>query len=431
MIYELCFILFPLVILAEEKISPAQLEIRLMQFFDFVDDLHTQGLLDGEILVARDQQILLHLRSEEIASADSPNEPQFMIGSVSKQFFAVALLKCLYETSPWKTEELKIADVQAKLHAPLSFFLPREAPIWGGDIPEWAHQISLHHLLTHTSGIPNYTDSKYEYSEIVDSSKYWFEFPHSTDEIIRMISNEPLLFSPGSQHSYSNTGYVLIAEVIESITLLPVSQYLQEALFNQLDLFSTSNPMHGKWNDFKQHHLSCIIPPFKYDPRGDQMEIYPALHCEDVSIAKGSGSIISSSMDLLKWNQALHKDRIILPEELYRLLITDNMDNYGYGIGIEFPEMGVIFGHSGRIGSYQTLLLYTPEYDLSIIVLSHICYDFDQIEEELQEIEKLLQETIPDEKERDQKAFQIILEKYPHTRGFERILEKINQLFYH
>lgn len=415
--------------LIEEKIEPIDLDRKLAGFLDFVKDLQKQGLLDGEVLVVRNGQTLLNLQSEDLASSDPSNGPQFMIGSVSKQFFAVALLKSLYESSPYDKEELKIADVKKKLHSPISQFLPEESTVWDGDMPLWADEISLHHLLTHTSGIPNYTDTD-EYSNPIDPKNCWFESYRSPSEIIKLVLKEPLLFSPGSKYSYCNTEYVIIAETIEAITSLPAFQYIQEALFDHIGLSSTANPVQGQWDELKADpKLSRLVAPFQYDPR-DQLGIYPPLHCEDISTAKGSGSIISSSADLLKWNQVLHKDQSVLPKDLYHLLITANMDNYGYGIGIENTDTGVLLRHSGSIDSYRTLLYYMPEQDLSIIILSNICNDFDKIEDEFKENVEILRDTISDENELHQSALKMILDKYPNMRGFELIAENIRKLFF-
>lgn len=415
----------------DEQIVFSDLDNKLTGFVEFVKDLHKKELLDGEVLIVRDGQTLLNLRSGDILSTDTSTDPQFMIGSVSKQFFAIALLKALYDWSSCETEELKISNVKKKLHAPISQFLPADSEIWDGNMPVWASEVSLHHLLTHTSGVPNYMASK-QYSSLSspDRNQRWYESYRSTSEIVALILKEPLLFSPGSEFSYSNTGYVIIAEVIESITSLSAAQYLQEALFDRIGLSSTASPVKGQWNALRQDpKFSGLVAPFQYDPEGDQLELYPSAHCEDISIAKGGGSIISTSADLLKWNQSLHRDQSVLPKELYELFITPNMDDYGYGIGIEKNDSGVLLGHRGNIGSYGAFLLYMPKQDLSIVILSNVGIDFDKIETEIKELDESLKDSIHDENQRNEAIFKIILERYPNTRGFEIIAENISKLF--
>lgn len=412
-------------IVIKERAGSVDLDLRLTEFLDFAKDLHRQGILDGEILVVRDGQILLNERSEGI-----DEEPQFMIGSVSKQFFAVALLKALYESSQSETEDQKVADVKEKLHLPISQFLPEESTIWAGEMPAWAQEVSLHHMLTHTSGILNYTNVEgFRQSNQTDSNKLWFESYRSTSEIIKLVSKEPLSFVPGSKYSYCNTGYVIISEVIEVITSVSASQYIQQALFDPLCLSSTINPEQGMWDELKNDpKISRLLAPLKYDPRENLADLYPLLHCEDISVAKGAGSIISTALDLLHWNLSLHKNKTVLPEELYNLFMTPNMDGYGYGIVIENNDSGLLYGHGGGIGSYRTQLLYMPEHDLSIILLSNICYDFDKIEDEFNALLIDLQDTIADEKEREKTAEKIINEKYPMKRGFAILAEELGKV---
>jgi CubicO group peptidase (beta-lactamase class C family) len=413
------------VVILEEKAAYVDFDLRLTGFLDFAEDLQRQGLLDGEILVVRDGNVLLSAKSEDIGE-----EPQFMIGSVSKQFFAVALLKALYESSQYKTEKQKIADVKEKLHLSISQFLPEESKIWNGEIPGWAQEISLHHLLTHTSGILNYTNiDGFHQSNPIDANKLWFESYRSTNEIIKLVSKEPLSFPSGSKYSYCNTGYVIIAEVIEAITSMSASQYIQQALFDPIGLSSTINPDHGRWDELQSDpKLSRLLSPLKYDPREDFTDLYPLLHCEDISVAKGAGSIISTAKDLLMWNLSLHKDGTILPEELYTLFITPNLHDYAYGITIKNNDIGLIYGHSGGIDSYRTYLLYMPEIDVSVILLSNICYDFDKIKDEFNALVVSLQDTIADEKERNEAAKKIINEKYPFKRGFALLMEELGKV---
>lgn len=419
-----------LMIEKEKNIDLFHWEDRFVALFDSLMALHDQALLDGEILITCQDRQLLHLKSESEILEDG-TDSQFMIGSVSKQFFAVALLKALFDASQGDTEEVKIEDVKSKLHLPIAFFLPEESPLWGGKMPFWAQEISLHHLLSHTSGIPNYTEMDEFYRSLPnDPDRSWYESTHSTQDIVQLIVDEPLLFPPGSQFSYSNTGYVILAETIEAITGGPVSEYLQKTLFEPLGLSSTFNADQGKWNHLKiDPTFMRLKSSLTYDPR-DHLHLYPFPNGEDVSVAKGSGSIISTTADLFKWNQCLHRDRLVLPEKLYELFITPNLDQYGYGIGIEKNEMGTLLSHNGRIGAYQTLLLYFPDQDISLVVLSNICSDFEKIESESFAIEESLINSIPDEVKRREVALEMIIEKYPHQRGFELIQEKIGHFFF-
>lgn len=427
-----CFIMFSSsllfsmneVVLNQKKSENKYAELN--QFIDSIYDLQSQDLLDGEILVVKGDQVLLHELSQDISSF---RDPQFMIGSNSKQFFAVALLKALYDFSLCDTEQDKINEVKAKLHEPLSNYLPEGSAIWAENMPTWANQVSLHHLLTHTSGIPNYVDCS-EYSKQLTPDRKFCEFTHSSAEIIQLISNKDLLFQVGSNFSYSCTNYVIIADVIEAITEKTASDYLQELLFDPLGLSSTTNPDEGKWLELKLNDkYYSLVPQWKYDSTGNQDIIYPDDdYSENLSCAKGSGSIISSASDLLIWNQAIHKSRLILPDQLYDIFTTNNMHDYGYGIGVKNTNFGKMLSHKGKIGTYQSMLYYFPEHDLSIILLSHISADYDKLENEYDALLLSLKCKIPDETERVNEANKIISKKYPSSRGFLKIEDSLNIL---
>lgn len=402
--------------------------LKLNQFNESVIDLWKQELLDGEVLVVQNDKVLLHLLNHDI---ERFGEPLFMIGSISKQFFAVTLLKALYDSSLSETEGAKVNEVKEKLHSPISRYLPKDSDIWLGHMPEWAHNVTLHHLLTHTSGIPNYTQLE-EYYAPIEQEKRFCELPHSSAEMIQLVSKKELLFSPGSRFSYSNTGYHIIAVIIEEITRKTASEYIQESLFNQIGLLSTTNPSTGRYDELKLNDKYLkLVPQLKYNPKDAQKDVYLEDRFENLSNVKGDGSIISSAFDLLKWNQALHKKRSVLPDQLYTTFIVENLDGYGYGIEISDSSFGKVLNHTGSIDSYNSFLCYCPEYDLSIISLCHISCDYAKLDDEFESLYLSLEETIPDEKERIQEVRKILSEKYPKakSRGVEKINQFISSLF--
>jgi CubicO group peptidase (beta-lactamase class C family) len=333
-------------------------------------------------------------------------------------------------------EEARINGVKARLQQPISTFLPENSPIWSGQIPSWAYHVTLHQLLTHTSGIPNFTDIN-ECDKENGSGKIWWELPHTSADMIALIGGKELLFLPGTKSSYSNTGYTILADIIEAITKKSFSEYLQEALFDPLDLKSTSSADKGRWEELsKLDRYSRLVSQWNYDPRGNQNEIYSPVRSADISYGKGAGSIISTAEDLLKWNRALHKECSVLPKALYESLISpyawEGRFGIGYGIGIGIgigeSSLGKVYQHSGSMGTYRTYLAYFPEQDLSIIVLTHIAYDSSKILNEYNELLETLKVTYPDEAERRSEAHQCMQKKYPGTRGFEKIGESYNQL---
>ena len=408
-------------------------QLNLQPFIDSVNDLHEQDLVDGELLIARGNEVLLHKCSQDIASIE---EPQFMIACVSKQFFAVALLKALYDSSLEETEEGRVSEVKAKLNAPISQFLPENAAIWSGKMPSWAHTVSLHHLLSRTSGIQSFVKFEEFYARI-SPEKLFFECAHTPAELMQIMANKPVLFAPGEKFYYRSCSYLVIAEIIEAITGKTVSSYLQEALFGPIGLTSTSNLSKGRSVELRlEHNYRRLVGEWRYDPTGDQKTIYPPTSYGDLSVMKGNGSIISSALDLLKWNQALHKSRLVLPDALYNLFISENLACYGYGIFIDEGPLGKILCHVGsrgggsQMGTHGSFLCYVPDHDLSIVLLSHIEGEYEKLDGEYWALYSELQKTISAEEECDKKAEKIIFEKYQGKRGFDKIFDQINVLLH-
>jgi len=405
------------------EIQYPSIDENLSRFIKTISNLQTENFLDGEILIVLENKILLHDASKDIASF---KQPIFMIGSISKQFFAVALLKALYESSLGTIED-KIKSVKTKLHAPLVSYLLETSPIWAGNMPFWAHNVSLYHLLTHTSGIPNFTGLEEYRAE-------FFETPHSSTDMMQLVLNKELLFTPGEKFSYSNTGYLLINEVLEKITNKKASRYLKELLFDPIGLLSTANIDKGQYDALKLNSTYLeLVPQWKYDPKNDISHLYAPKHSEDMSIAQGGGSIISTAQDLLRWNQALYKERLIFSDPLHDIFMTETVyesaegSRYGYGIGSKNTKLGMMFGHDGEIGTHRSFIRYFPNHDLSIIFLSYISYDFDKVKEEFKELLASL-DTISDNEQKKEEALKIISKKYPAHRGYEKVMSALDDL---
>lgn len=403
-------------------VAPLAAHETLEVFLSQVEALDKQGILDGEVLVAKGDTILFHRKSHEAALYQ---EPQFMIASVSKQFYATALLNALYETSRHNIDEVK-----RKLHLPLARYLPKDAPIWSGHIPKWAYRVTPHQLLTHTSGIIDYFHTKeYEYENLLDPQKKFFEEPHTKQEMIKLVLPYPLEFTPGSDYAYCNTGYLLIAELLETITHEPTAVYLQRTLFDPLGMSNTFEPVEGNWHSLKKNpRLAQLVPEWKYDPTGPQRLLYTPQHFEDIRNAVGASSFISTSHDLLRWNLALHRDQKVLAKPLYTLLTTDYTHEYGYGIEVVKSEHGRVFKHGGSIETYRTDLVYFPDEELSIIVLSHIAYDDDMLEMEWEQRLIRLEKSVEDFREQLRLVENQLREKYPPSRGFGKLVEMVNTL---
>lgn len=376
----------------------------------FVED-HT---INGTIAAAIGDTLIYRKgfgTADDKANMPCDLQTQYNIASVTKQFTAAALLKALYNNNP-SLEALKSA-----LHTPLSSYLTPEDVLWQGTMPKWVDTVTLHHLLTHKSGIVNYTD--------LDAfAPLQLASDPSLLELIDLFKNCPLDFQPGSRFSYSNSGYFLIGQVVERLSRKNFSDYLNDAFFNPLAMKNTFLPIKGtittlkktgKYPHLARGYTNNLLHP--YGPYTELKSYWPA------SINQGDGGIISSALDLIKWNNALHKGLLFSKEILDLMLfphseIPNTSDgsalSYGYGIAIKEHSLGKMFSHSGGIPGYRADLGYMPSLDLTVISCSNVSFDYscnqedrDAIRKELAHIED------PDEKQRQYN--QIFEARYPEV----------------
>ncbi len=225
------------------------------------------GKFNGSVLVAEKGEII-YSKGFGWANVEEeiPNEAEtkFRLASVTKQFTAMLILQL-------------VAENKLKLNVPISTYLP-DYPKETGDM------ITIHHLLTHTSGIPDFT-SFAGYSEMMDDH-------YNPEELVQLFADSPLEFTPGKRFQYSNSGYVLLGFIIEKITAKTYEDVLQEKIFTPLGM-TNSGVDH---NDTK---LRNAAKP--YQRLG--IEFQDATYI-DMSIPFSAGAIYSTVEDLYLWDQA-------------------------------------------------------------------------------------------------------------------------------
>lgn len=298
-----------------------------------VEDLKEKEMLDGVVLLTQGERVVLSEMSEEAGQYTHNNlPPQFMIGSVSKIFTAVAVLKALYETSYAHSDDEIIALVKTKLHTPLIHFLPPEKFAWGSPIPTWAHKVTLHHLLSHTSGIVQHIHILLETGGY-EAFQSFVHQGHGAEYIVQQWGHVPLAFEPGSEFSYSNLGYELLAKVVSILTNMPFEDYLRTALFEPNTLNASHHPVRGTTAQLGlEPQFQGLVPEKIFlDPQQKAYLPHPnTMH--DIGFAQGSGAVISTAQDLARWNTLLHDKKVLLPKALYDLLIQPYKNDHGYGI---------------------------------------------------------------------------------------------------
>ncbi len=259
----------------------------------------------------------------------------YRIGSVTKQFTAVAILQL--------AESKKIS-----LDAPITDILP--------NYPMQGKTISVRHLLGHTSGVKSYTElESWKASDTVNKT---------TDEMIALFKDLPLDFDPGDVFSYSNSGYFLLGAIIEKVSGMTYQSYLQANVFGPAELLSTS---YCDEEEFGQGIARG------YKRSGGQLS--PA---DSLSMTQpfSAGALCSTTQDLVRWRRALNQ-KVLLNAESSRLLETSGSlrdgSETGYGFGFFVGTLGQhtrVF-HGGSINGFSAQVAYYPSDGLSVVILSN------------------------------------------------------------
>ncbi|MEH7236653.1 serine hydrolase domain-containing protein [Bacillus sp. JJ1562] len=289
-----------------------------------------QGYFNGAVLVAEKGEILL---SEGYGYASFQYEvpvtskTKFRIGSLSKAFTAVAILKLVED------DKLALTDT-------VDLFLP--------DF-RFGHQITVHHLLSHTSGIADFTSSP----------DYWnksMRLPSTLEQVLDSFKDVPLDFEPGERMEYCNAGYLVLTAIIEKITGNSYAKLLTDTIFHPLGMIDTGV------DDGR-----TIIPDLATGHTLNKTIIHTEFI--DMSFPLGAYGLYSTVEDLFKWGQAL-RNGDILRKELIDQMFTPNLDGYGYGwFVLDKPEK--VARHSGDINGYVSDFYLFVEKDVTIIVLSN------------------------------------------------------------
>jgi CubicO group peptidase (beta-lactamase class C family) len=287
----------------------------------------------GTVLVAKKGKILLEKGyGYSNAMQQVPNDAAtvYNIASVTKTFTAALILK-LQEKG-----KLSVKDT-------LGTYYPGYPQ--GG-------KITIHQLLTHTSGIHDYLAVK-EFQRL-DQTKAL-----SLEEMIAFFKDKPLDFEPGSKFHYSNSGYTMLGYIIEKVTGMPYGKALQTYIFNPLHMRHTSfGPPDTTTvklaTGYMVYYKSFKRPSFRVNP----------------SISYATGGIYSSVEDLYIWNNALQKGKFLSEKTLAQAYKKDK-GNYGYGWFTDTLYGKQRVSHDGNIPGYKSNINRFPGDDICVIALSN------------------------------------------------------------
>lgn len=334
----ICFILILLVSCQNNNKTPIKTELR-PTLQESIDNYLTTNISSEQpgaaLLVLKDGEVIYQSASgmADIQQGIPINtDTGFRLGSISKTFTAFSIMS-LYE------------DGELKLDDSILNYLPEFDETWA--------PITIHHLLTHQSGIFDFGNDKV----IADQMPNILENHH----IIGYFVNHPELeFETGNQAQYSNTGYVLLATIVERVTGMHFRDYLEMEILTPLEMFDTY-----VINDYRAIEYLFAL---NY---GKSLK----MHNKTDDFSYGGASVVSTVNDMKLFIQGI-MDNNIISEETFNIMRTgyviDDRNNlsYGYGLAVD-PNGKNSFFHSGKNDGYRTMMLINRENGSGIVILGN------------------------------------------------------------
>ena len=287
----------------------------------------------GAVLVARGADVIL---SKGYGSAnlewDVPNTPatKFRLGSITKQFTAASIL--LLE----ERGKLKIDD-------PIKQYLTDAPAAWD--------RITIYNLLTHTSGIPNFT-SLPDYRTLQP-------FDSPVAKTIAAFRDKPLDFQAGEKMSYSNSGYLVLGHLIETLTGGSYERFVTDNIFTPLGM---------KDSGYDSNKSIIVHRAAGYMPSANGPVNAGFIH---MSVPHAAGALYSTTGDLLRWEQGLFGGKVVSPASLVKMT-TPFKNDYALGVVVQTSKGQKVIQHAGGIDGFNTFLAYYPDDKMTVAVLANI-----------------------------------------------------------
>jgi CubicO group peptidase (beta-lactamase class C family) len=301
--------------------------------------LHNRNGFNGTVLVTKYDQVLYKgaFGYSDFSRKDTlTTQTAFQLASVSKQFTAMAIMML--------KEKGKLAyDDSVQQHLP--------------DFPY--HGITIRQLLTHRSGLGNYT---YFSDELwPDRNK-----PITNQDVLQLMSTyqPPIYFQPDSHFNYSNTGYMVLASIVAKASGMPYATFLQKRIFGPLKMKNTFT---------YSKNVATLTGKVATGHTGGRRKRSP----DYLDTVLGDKGIYSTVEDLYKWDQALYTGKLVKQETLEEAFIGSRKkkrdEDYGFGWRIKTVTSGdTIVYHGGLWHGYATYLLRNPKDHSALIVLSNV-----------------------------------------------------------
>jgi len=301
--------------------------LKLNQYFKKLDSTNkhmiSAAIWKGDKIVYSNQTGFADVENNKKATADT----KYRIGSISKSFTATMIMKAI--------EEGKL-----NLDTKLNHFFPQIKN---------SSQININHLLTHQSGLYNFTnDSLYT---------TYYTTPKSQEEMLELTAKYSPVFKPGEKHEYSNTNYLLLSYILEKIYNKPYKRLLEEKI---------TLPLHLKNTFFGGAIHSDKKEAYSYIKNGEKWEKTPET---DPSIPMGAGAIVSTPQDLLAFANALFNKKIISAKSLDVMINGQSVYKKGFFLMPFGIKKG--FGHTGGIDGFTSVFVYFPHDNIGAAITSN------------------------------------------------------------
>ncbi len=328
-------------ILAILTATALQLQLHSQTFESKIDELLKEKYdVSGPgaaVLVSRGEKTLYRKAfGEANLEWDIPMQADsvFEIGSMTKQFTAVAIMMLMEQG------KLKLDDT-------ITDFIP--------DYPTQGHRITIHHLLTHTSGIKSYTKIR-ALNEISKTDL-------SPLGLIDFFKDEPMDFTPGEKFKYNNSGYVILGHIIEVASGVSYEEFIENFIFKAVGMTSSQ---------YASHREIVKRRAYGYHDK----EGYINRRHISLSIPYAAGSLMSTIDDMHKWQYAVINNLLISKASKNKLftnyILNDGQKiDYGYGWHIKDKNSIVRFEHGGNIFGFKSMGVYVPSLDIYVVNLSN------------------------------------------------------------
>ncbi|MGW2670850.1 serine hydrolase domain-containing protein [Streptomyces sp. NPDC001272] len=283
--------------------------------------------------------------SDKVTGAAMDTRARFRIGSVTKTFSTVVLLQLVNEK-------------KIELDAPVNRYLP-------GLLPD--DRITVRHLLTHRSGLSDYTNAMFD--KTVPGFEAVRNRVFSYQELVKLSLAEPRTAEPGASYQYSNTNFVVVGMLIEKATGHPVAKEYERRIIKPLKLRDTSY-VHPGTQIAGLHTHGYLTPDEAGAPLVDSTE-------QTVSWAQSAGAMISSPADLSTFMSALVSGKLVAPKLLDQMLTMTPTDAAGtrfYGLGLRRYDLSCgtsVYGHTGTVQGFYTYAFTTRDGARSMTAMAN------------------------------------------------------------